>query len=60
MIAAKIENARNALSILAGTVPEEIWQLVKAVQAELDDAAVAAGQLETTLVDARSTGVTTE
>ena len=49
MIATKITHTRLALSELAGSIPEDAWQLVKRVQDELASAADMAAQLESTL-----------
>lgn len=46
MIANKIRNARKALSALGGNVTEDVWAVIKCIQAELDDAATQAEQVE--------------
>lgn len=46
MIANKIRNARKALSALGGNVTEDVWAVIKCIQAELDDAATQAQQIE--------------
>ncbi len=52
MIQEKIQSARKALQELGGQVPQPVWDIIRAANAELADAADCARRLEgATLVD---------